>query len=86
MPPGGDDPADERLRGILFDSGARLLPSRAGSDLEPGMGIGSDMSMMGRRWAVEDETPKETLRSRLPPLKTSPSAMSAFRGEEGAKM
>ena len=76
VPAGGEEPVEERLGGTLPASGARLL-SRASSGLglAPGMGMGSDMSKMGLRWAVEEETPKDTLRSRLPPLRTSPSAM-----------
>jgi hypothetical protein len=88
LPPGGEEPVDEVLAGTLFISGEIVLFSTADSALEPGMGMGSDISKMGRRLAVDDETPKETLRSRLPPLKTSPSAMAARvvgrrREEEG---
>jgi hypothetical protein len=50
----------------------------------PGMGMGSeDMSMMGLRLAVEEETPNETRRRRLPPLRTSPSAIAGGEEREG---
>jgi hypothetical protein len=39
------------------------------------MGMGSDISNIVRLWTVDEETPNETLRRRLPPRSTKPSAM-----------
>jgi hypothetical protein len=76
-PPGGEEPVEETLGGTLPGSGVRPFSGAAsGLSFAPGMGMGSeDMSMMGLRLAVEEETPKETRRRRLPPLRTSPSAI-----------
>lgn len=56
-------------------SGDKLLESIACSGLALGIGMGSDISNIVRLWAVEEETPKDTRRSKLPPRRTSPSAM-----------
>lgn len=51
-----------------------MLPEIAGSDLEAGIGIGSDISSMLGLYGVVDVTPKETLRNELPLLITKVSA------------
>jgi hypothetical protein len=76
LPSGGEDPAEDTAAAREI-SGERLFGSIAGSGFEPGMGIGSDISDNVRLWAVEDEIPKETRRSNLPPPRTKPSAMIA---------
>jgi hypothetical protein len=75
-PSGGDDPVEVLRGGVDRDtSGDKLFRSAASSDFAPGMGMGSDISKIVRLWAVEEETPKDTLRNMLPPLRTRPSAM-----------
>jgi hypothetical protein len=56
-------------------SGDKLLGSIACSELAPGIGMGSDISNIVRLWALEEETPNDTRRSKLPPRRTRPSAM-----------
>lgn len=55
-------------------SGDKLLGSIAGS-FAPGIGIGSDISNIVRLCAFEEDTPKDTLRSKSPPRRTRPSAI-----------
>lgn len=73
LPSGGEEPVDEVEVGTRVRSGDK--ESIAGSSLGLGIGIGSDMSKIVRWLADEDETPKETRRSRLPPLRTKLSAI-----------
>lgn len=62
LPSGGDELAEDgEVREI---SGDRPPLSIASSDFAPGIGIGSDISNIVRLWAVDDVTPKDTLRNR----------------------
>lgn len=56
-------------------SGDKLVGSSACSCLAPGIGMGSDISNIVRLCALEEDTPKDTFRSKLPPRRTKPSAM-----------
>lgn len=77
-PSGGDELVEDApempLRRI---SGDKFPLSIACSSFAfaPGIGIGSDISRIVRLCAVDDVTPKETLRSKLPPRSTRPSAI-----------
>lgn len=74
MPSGGEELVE--LADVRGTSGDRL--SLSTGSLAPGMGIGSDISNSVRLCAVEDCTPNDTLRSRLPPLRTKLSAIIAI--------
>jgi hypothetical protein len=79
VPSGGEELLVEVFVGTRLICGDKLWPSTAGSGFEPGIGIGSVISKSVRWGAVEEETPKETLRNKLPPLKTKLSAMMAIQ-------
>ncbi len=72
---GGDVPVDDVPVVVRSISGDWLLGSVVVSGDAPGIGIGSDISNIVRVWALEEETPKDTLRSKLLPRRTRPSAM-----------
>jgi hypothetical protein len=76
---GGDVPVDEVLVMFRSISGDVLSGSVVVSAGAPGIGMGSDISNIVRLWALEEETPKDTLRSKLLPRRTRPSAMIFYR-------
>ena len=80
IPSGGDDAVEEVFVVVRVISGDRPPTSAACSGFEPGIGIGSVISNMVRVYADDDETPKDTLRSKLPPFRTKQSAMMVHKG------
>ncbi len=79
MTSGGEVPVDDVPVVVRSISGEVLSGSIVVSAGAPGIGMGSDISNIVRLWALEEETPKDTLRSKLLPRRTRPSAMIVYR-------